>query len=63
MWIVELDKTCWLAPWAGDPGRTLVRDSARKYKSEVAAERSLARAKKAYPFRDLSEAKIVPDKE
>lgn len=27
------NQDCWIAPWEGDPGRTLVRDSAREFKS------------------------------
>jgi len=59
MWIVELERDCWLAPWKGDPGRTLVRDSAKKYKSEHAAKCALLRAKRVFPNRDYSRAEVV----
>jgi hypothetical protein len=50
-YIVELQPDCWLAPWAQDPcGRTLVKASAKRYKSEGAAERALRKARKYRPF-------------
>jgi 2-C-methyl-D-erythritol 4-phosphate cytidylyltransferase len=41
--IVELEEGCLLAPWRGDPGRTLVRESAKRFKSVRAARAALAR--------------------
>lgn len=61
MWIVELEQDCWFAPWEGDPGRTLVRESAKKYKTEISAKRALDVAKKRFDFRDFSRAKVVPN--
>lgn len=49
-WIVTLEPGCWLAPWRGDPGRTLVRASARVYPTELGARRALHRARKFRPF-------------
>jgi|GEM_PF-2079545 len=64
MWIVELYDGCWFAPWDGDPGRTLVRESAEQFKSKAAAKRALDSAKNAYgSFRDFSQAKIIPASE
>ena len=63
MWIVELDRDCWFAPWSGDPGRTLVRDSAKQYCSEHAAKCALSRAKRLFPHRDYSRAVVVPNVE
>ena len=60
MWIVEIEQGCWLAPWTGDPGRTLVRENSKQYKSEGAAKWALNRAKGMYPFRDFSQAMVVP---
>lgn len=40
MYILKFsDHDCWIAEWDGDPGRTLVRDSARKFKSKKQAEK------------------------
>ncbi len=57
--IVELDKESWLAPWPGDPGRTLVRSSATRYQSEHAAYCALEREKRKNPFRNFDKARIV----
>jgi hypothetical protein len=54
--IVELEPGVWLAPWGGDPGRTLVQNTARRFRSQVAASRALAKARKDRPFPD---ARIV----
>lgn len=48
--VVRLHQGCWLAPWAGDPGRTLVRDSARLYESQRSAGLALRRARQCRPF-------------
>jgi len=59
-WIVELyGGSQFLAPWRGDPGRTCVREKARRFQSEHAARCALAYAKRRYPNRDYSEARIV----
>ena len=59
-WIVELyGGNQFLAPWQGDPGRTCLRSSAKRYKTEYAAKCALARAKWRFPNRDYSEAKVV----
>lgn len=40
MYILKFnDIDCWIAPWKGAPGRTLVRDTARKFKSKEQAKR------------------------
>lgn len=48
-----------LAPWSGDPGRTYVRKSAKRYKSGFAAACALNYAKRNYPQRDFSKARVV----
>jgi len=42
--IVELEGGVWLAPWRGDPGRTLVRGSARRFRTRAAAHMAIAAA-------------------
>lgn len=53
MWIVEIDEGCWLAPWDGDPGRTLVKESAQRFTSEHGARTALGIAIKKYAFRGI----------
>ena len=57
-YIVRLQPGCWLAPWSGDPGRTLVLASARVYRSEAAAKGALTRARKI-PGREFRDAAVV----
>lgn len=58
IWIVELETDVWLAPWDGDPGRTLVRTAAKAFGSLGAARAGIASARKhrtfagAYAVRD-----------
>ncbi len=33
------DHDCWIAPWDGDPGRTLVRESAKDFPTEEKAQK------------------------
>ena len=60
-YIVALD-TCdgiavqWLADWRGDPGRTAIEESAKRYKSISSATYALARARK---YRDFASAQII----
>lgn len=50
--IVELEPGVWLAGWRGDPGRTLVRASAKVFLSTAAAASALAGARtfRAFPL-------------
>ena len=52
--VVELEKGVWLAPWKGDPGRTLVQSSARKFNSKHSARRALMLARRYRPFADAA---------
>ena len=56
-WVVRFDEGCWLAPWSGDPGRTLVRTSAKRYKSAECGRRALGQARR---HRRLHNAVVVP---
>lgn len=56
-WIVELQPGCWLAPWDGDPGRTLVKDSAEIFPTKKAAEDALDRAS---DFREWAAPALMP---
>ena len=56
-YIVELDPGCWLADWEGDPGRTVVRKSAKKFPTKIAAALALLEARH---FKEFPNAVIVP---
>ena len=48
--IIELEKGVWLAPWQGDPGRTLNIKNAKQYKRKNMARHGLKMARKYRPF-------------
>ena len=50
MYIVELELGVYLAPWSGDPGRTLVESTARLYRTERGAQIALGKARRFRPF-------------
>jgi len=45
MYIVELDEGVWIADWEGDPGRTLIKDNAKKFGSRGKAKEALTKAR------------------
>lgn len=55
-YIVELHEGCWVAPWSGDPGRTLKIHNARRYAHRSSAKAALTRARKYRPF---LEARVI----
>jgi len=57
MYIVEIEPGVWLATWQGDPGRTLVENSAKKYPSARSAFSAIARA---CMYRNFDKAVIHP---
>lgn len=57
MFIVELEDGVWLAPWQGDPGRTLDIHFAKLFKYRVSAEHALDRA---LSYRKFANAKVIP---
>lgn len=48
------NQDCWIAPWEGDPGRTLIRDSAKTFATKKQAEKFAAQTIKANSFRNFS---------
>jgi len=52
MYIVEIDEGVWLAPWKGDPGRTLVKENAKKYPTQLGARIAAGKAVRKYPWRE-----------
>lgn len=63
IWIVQLQEGCWLAPWRGDPGRTLLIENAKRFRTENGAKHALSHAKKMFPFRDFSDARVLANAE
>ena len=57
-WVIEISPGVWLAPWLGDPGRTTVKNSARKFKTLHGARVALGVAKRKYPDRFVVSDKI-----
>ncbi len=49
-WIIQLEPGVWLAPWDGDPGRTLCRENADCFTSRVFAGIALVCAREYRPF-------------
>jgi hypothetical protein len=47
---VQLEADVWLAPWTGDPGRTLVRQTAKRFASITGAKQALVKARHFRPF-------------
>lgn len=58
--VIDGDITQWVADWGGDPGRTCIEASARRYPSIVSATFGLAHARK---YRDFESACIIEVKE
>ena len=58
MYIIRLKYSnpseCWLALWGGDPGRTLVKESAEVFPSREACEKKIAKTIKNNLFRRYS---------
>jgi hypothetical protein len=51
-YIVQLERSCWLAPWKGDPGRTTVLTNATRFKSRRLAEQALKQAREYRAFKN-----------
>lgn len=48
-YIAELEPGVWVAPWAGDPGRTIKRENAKRFRTRPAAKAAITRAQKTRP--------------
>lgn len=55
-YILELEPGVWLADWAGDPGKTLVKENAKTFKTRTDAANAL---KEAREFETFNDAKIT----
>ncbi len=45
---IDAPTDCWLANGEGDPPRTLVKESARKFKTQVSAQMAIVAAKRTH---------------
>jgi len=50
---VQANHDCWIADWDGDPGRTLVKENAKTFKSKSEAENLCSEMKVKYPNRNV----------
>jgi hypothetical protein len=50
---VQANHDCWIADWEGDPGRTLVKENAKTFKSKSDAEKLCKNIKSKYPNRNV----------
>ena len=50
---VQANHDCWIADWDGDPGRTLVKENAKTFKSKSDAEKLCKEMKVKYPNRNV----------
>lgn len=62
MYIVKLDKDCWLADWEGDPGRTTRIMKSKVFLVKASAELALEKARKYRNFRS-AEIQSIEDTE
>ena len=61
MYIVEIEKGVYIAPWSGDPGRTLKKERAKKFSTEIGALICLACARKYRRFENARILKVGKD--
>jgi len=54
--VVNETPTCFIASWRGDPGRTCIEHSAKRYPTVSSATFGLAHARK---YRDFKDAMIL----
>lgn len=53
-YIVELEDGVFLAPWDGDPGRTTVKENAKRFNTMLGAKRAITKAKSSRDFTNWS---------
>ncbi len=55
-YIVKLEDKCWIAPWDGDPGRTVVKTNAQKFDTLTKAKIAL---RQALRYRSFGNPEII----
>ena len=53
MYRLRIGAECWIAPWDGDPGRTLIKESAKTYETLRGANIAKTYYEKRYQWRKL----------
>ena len=56
-YVIEIESAksmMWVAPWVGDPGRTLKHDNAQKFKTKKSAQKEVERLQTFYPERNFT---------
>jgi hypothetical protein len=56
VFIVELEPNVYIAPWQGDPGRTVIKQHAQQYYTEHGAKTALGIARK---FRLFHRGRVI----
>jgi len=56
--VVELERNVWIAPWNGDPGRTLVKGNAKIFNKQSLAIKTIESAR-SFAGRDFNKAKVL----
>lgn len=56
---VQANHDCWIAEWEGDPGRTLIKKSAKVYPNKKTAEKVCEDLNKKYTNRIFSIDKTI----
>jgi hypothetical protein len=51
--VVSGSEPMWVAPWEGDPPRTLKIENAKTFKSEKSALNHIEKIKPTHPFRNV----------
>ena len=60
-YIAELEKGVWIAPWSGDPGRTLKKENAKIFNLKSTSWRAIELAQKIRPFKKAKVIKVCRD--
>jgi hypothetical protein len=59
-YIIELSKKLWIAPWDGDPGRTVIKRNAKIFDCKTSAEKELDDIQKSYKgLNRFNDAKVI----
>ncbi len=59
-YIAELEPGVWIAQWAGDPGRTLLKNNAKVFNRKSTARRAIEKAQTMRPFKNAEVIELDP---
>lgn len=57
-YIIKLSEKVWIAPWIGDPGRTLLRQSAELFSTKKLDKQKLDNLKQKFPYINFESSTI-----